>query len=95
MDKQVRTLIHSATCYTDKERIGLALQQLLSLGLINGGIARLRTVRKPSGPKSKTRKPAPTLQKLTHRALKAHIPPIRRIRRLRRTFHPYGKLSLG
>jgi hypothetical protein len=31
---------------------------------------------------------------MAHRALMAHIPPIRRIGRLRRTFHPHGDLSL-
>ena len=28
---------------------------------------------------------------MAHRALMAHIPPIRRIGRLRRTFHPHGQ----
>ena len=98
MDKQVRTLIHSATCYTDKERIDLALQQLHTLGLINGETAAGRGRSATLWAKVQNPETGTDTRKLTHmahRALKAHIPPIRRIGRLRRTFHPYGKLSLG
>jgi hypothetical protein len=69
---QIRALFHR---HVSKERIDLALDQLLRLGLIHRGTSAGRGRAQPSGPGHKTprtaRPPAkPAL--MAHRALKAH-----------------------
>jgi hypothetical protein len=68
---QIRALFNR---HVSKERIDLALEQLMTLGLINRETSAGRDGLQPYGPNSKPRKPS-AWPLMAHRALKAHTFP--------------------
>ena len=91
---QIRALFHR---HVSKERIDLALEQLLTLGLINqGNLRRARTARNPLDQSHKTPKPTrhPANRPLWRIGrLRRTLPPKRRIGRLRRTLPPIRRIG--